>query len=63
MSFLEETKILEINQYQKSDKAAFINLECLIKKIDRCKNNTENSSTKSKWTYSTTLFNDYNMVI
>ena len=44
----EETKKLEINQYQKSDKAAFNNLECLIKKTDICKNNSENSSTKSK---------------
>ena len=42
------TKILEFNQYQKSDKALFIihvDLECLIKKIDGCKNNPENSST------------------
>ena len=44
----EDTKILEINQYQKSDKAPFIiyaHLECTIKNIDRCKNNPENSST------------------
>ena len=44
----EDTKILEFNQYQKSDKAPFIiyaNLECLIEKIDGCKNNPENSST------------------
>ena len=36
----EDTKILEFNQYQKSDKAGFIiyaYLECLIKKIDGCK--------------------------
>ena len=35
------TKILELNQYQKSDKAPFISyadLECLIEKIDGCKN-------------------------
>ena len=41
----EDTKILEFNQYQKSDKAPFItyaDLECLIKKIDGCKNNPEN---------------------
>ena len=40
------TKILESNQYQKSDKAAFIIyavLECLTEKIDGCKNNPENS--------------------
>ena len=44
----EETKILEFNQYQKSDKAPFIiyaNLECIIEKIDGCRNNPENSST------------------
>ena len=36
------------NQYQKSDKASFIiyaDLECMIEKIDGCKNNPENSST------------------
>ena len=43
----EDTKILEFNQYQKSDKAFIIyaNLECLIEKIDGCKNNHESSST------------------
>ena len=44
----EETKILELNQYQKYDKASFTvhtDLECLIEKIDGCKNNPENSST------------------
>ena len=44
----EDTKILELNQYQKSDKAPFIisvNLECVIEKIDGCKSNPENSST------------------
>ena len=43
----EDTKILEFNQYQKSDKAAFFiyaDLKCIIEKIDRCKNNPENSS-------------------
>ena len=43
-----ETKILAFNQYQKSDKASFIiyaELECLIKKIDGCKSNPEDSST------------------
>ena len=41
----EDTKILEFNQYQKSDKAPFIiytDLECLIEKIDGCKNNPKN---------------------
>ena len=45
----EDAKILEFNQYQKSDKAPFIiyaDLECIIEKIDECKNNPENSSTK-----------------
>ena len=44
----EDTKILEFDQYQKSDKAPFIiyaDLECIIEKIDGCKNNPENSST------------------
>ena len=44
----EDTKILEFNQYQKSGKTPFIiyaDLECVIEKIDGCKNNPENSST------------------
>ena len=44
----EDNKILEFNQYQKSDKAPFIiyaDLEFIIEKIDGCKNNSENSST------------------
>ena len=44
----EDTKILEFNQHQKSDKAPFIiyaDLECIIEKIDGCKNNPENLST------------------
>ena len=47
MSF-EGTKILKLNQYQKSNKAPFTiyaDLECIIKKIDECKNSPENSST------------------
>ena len=43
----EDTKILEFNQYQKSDKVPFIiyaDLECIIEKIDGCKSNTENLS-------------------
>ena len=46
--FSHDTKILEFNQYQTSDKAPFIiyaDLECIIEKIDGCKNNPENSST------------------
>ena len=44
----EDTRILEFNQYLKSDKAPFIiytDLEWLKEKIDGCKNNPENSST------------------
>ena len=44
----EDTKILQVNQDKKSDKAPFIifvDLECTIEKIDTCKNNPENSST------------------
>ena len=44
----DDTKILEFNQYQKSDKAPFIiyaDLECIIEKIDGYKNNPKNSST------------------
>ena len=44
----EETKILEPNQYQKSDQVPFIiyaDLECIIENINGCKNNSENSST------------------
>ena len=35
----KDTKILEFNQYQKSDKVSFIiyaDLECIFKKIDGC---------------------------
>ena len=41
----EDTKILEFNQHQKSDKAPFIiysDFECIIQKTDGCKNNPEN---------------------
>ena len=44
----EDNKILQFNQYQKSDKAPFIiygDLECLIERTDGCKNNPENSYT------------------
>ena len=43
-----DTKMLEFNQYQKSDKAQFIiyaDFEYLIEKTDGCKNNPGNSST------------------
>ena len=41
----EDTKILEFNQYQKSDKAPFDifgDLKCLPEKTDGCKNNPVN---------------------
>ena len=44
----KDNEILELNQYQKYHKALFVictDLECVIEKIDRCKNNPENSST------------------
>ena len=42
----EDTKILEFNQYKKTDKTPFViyaNLECLTEKIDECKNHPDNS--------------------
>ena len=44
----EDTKIVEFNQYQKPDKTLSIiyaDLECIIEKINGCKNNPQNSST------------------
>ena len=44
----EKDNILEFNQYLKSDKMPYIiyaDIESLIKKIDECANNPENSST------------------
>ena len=41
----EDTKILDFNEYQKSDKTLFIiyaDFECIIEKIYECKNNPEN---------------------
>ena len=43
----EDNETLEFNQCQKSDKPPFIiyaDLECIIEKTDRCKNNPENLS-------------------
>ena len=43
---LEDTKMLEFNQYVKSDKmpyTIYANLESLLVKIDGCKNNSENN--------------------
>ena len=44
----EKDKILEFNQYMKSDKmphVIYADMESLITKIDGCANNPENSST------------------
>ena len=60
----EETKILELNQYQKSHKGPFIiyaDFECIIEKIDWCINNSENLS--SKQTYSIRISNVYNIFV
>ena len=46
----EDTEILELNQYQKSDKAPFIiytDLEHIIEKFDGCKNPENSSTTKA----------------
>ena len=46
---LEKDKILEFGHYMKSDKMPYIiytDLKCLIKIIDGCENNRENSSTR-----------------
>ena len=63
----EDTKILKFDQYQKSNKASFIiyaDLECLIEKIDECKNNPENSFTnENRWTYSIRFVNVSNIII
>ena len=43
----KDTKILEFNQNQKSDKAPLViypDLEFIIQKVDGCKSNPENSS-------------------
>ena len=38
----KDSKLLEFNQYQKSDKAP--DLQCFIEKINECKYNPKNSS-------------------
>ena len=46
----EDTKILEFNQYWKSDKTPsviYADRESLIKKVDESKNNPEKKSTKT----------------
>ena len=49
----EDSKILQFNQHRKSHKTPFIiysGLECLSGKIDKCKNNPENSLTTKEST-------------
>ena len=60
----ENAKILEFNKYQKSEKVSFItyvDLECLMEKIDGLQNNSKHSSIthslnppfiKGGWTFS-----------
>ena len=60
----EDTKILEFNHYQKSDKASFItytDLECIIEKTDEWWF-WKFVYNKSKRTYSTRFFNVYNIL-
>ena len=56
---MPSAKLLEFNQYEKSDKVQLIiyaDLKYIIEKIDGCKNNP-------KRTYSIRLFNVYNIYI
>ena len=56
----EDTRILQFNQHQESDEAPFIiyaDLECIIGKVVRCKNNPENSSTTKVSKHSIKTFN------
>ena len=44
----KDTKIIDFNQHRKYDKVPFIiysNFQCIIERIDRCKNNPGKSST------------------
>ena len=63
----EDTKILEFNQYQKSDKAPFIiyaDLECIIEKTDGCKNNPQKFIyNNSKEIHCIRFLNVYNITI
>ena len=63
----EDTKILEFNQFEKSDKVPFIiytDLKCLIEKIDGCKSNPETSSaTKIGERIPSGFFNVYNIIV
>ena len=55
----EDNKILEFNQYQKSDKAPFLihaDLECITEKIDEYKNDPEKSFTTKVTEYIPSVF-------
>ena len=58
----ENTEVLEFNQYQKSDKASSItyaDFECIIEKVDACKNNPITKVSKQFIRF----FNAYNIFI
>ena len=63
----DNNKLLELKKSQKSDKAPFIiytDLECIIEKIDACKNNPEKlSATKVSENTPSVFLNAYNVVI
>ena len=63
----EHSKVLEFNQYQKSDKVSFTvyaDFEYIIEKIDACKNSPEKFIYhKSKPTYSIRFFNVYSCLL
>ena len=63
----EDTKLLEFNQYQKSDKALFIiyaDLECIMVKIYGCTNNPYKFiCNKGKQKYSIRFFHNHNIFI
>ena len=55
----EDNKILEFNQYKKSDKAPFLihaDLECITEKIDEYKNDPEKSFTTKVTEYIPSVF-------
>ena len=62
----QDTKILKVNQYQKSDEAPFViyaDLECLIERIDICKNNHQNPFTAKVSEHTASGFsNVYNVI-
>ena len=62
----DDTKKLECNQYQKSDKVPFIiyaDFECITEKIDGCKNNSKNPSSVKVSEHIPMSFNVYNIFV